>query len=157
MKSNDNNSSSKKTGRVGWTLRGILAILIVMALAYLRCGGAGFGFGGGGDGVGVSKRDETPSKARPLVSERSPSKEAPSAPVRCQLRLDASGLWQLGAAGQEQVAVATAVKECKRAGGADVVITGDAQQGWWDELRAALDAEGVPSFVRGGGAGNGAK
>jgi hypothetical protein len=151
--SNNSNRKSSSSRRRGWALRGILAALIVMALAYLRCGGAGFGLGGGGDGVGVSKRDEPPSTSRPLVSERSDRSPAAAEPVRCQLRLDAAGLWLLGAAGQEQVAVATAVKECKRAGGADVVITGDARQGWWDELRTALDGEGVPSFVRGGGAG----
>ena len=150
------NSNTKSPWRMRWAVRGVVAGLIVMGLAYLRCGGAGFGFGGGGGGLGKQSNEPT-RVAQPLVGEPSPSdpgapKTPAGEPVRCQLRLDGGGLWQLGATGQEQVALAAAVKECKRAGGADVVVTGDARQGAWDELRAALDAEGVPSFVRGGGA-----
>jgi hypothetical protein len=146
--------SKKRPRRMRWVVRGALAALILMALAYLRCGGAGLGLGGGGGGLGVAKRsDDEPSKqGRPLVSEPAPSNAPAPEPVRCQLRLDGGGLWQLGATGQEQVAVAAAAAACKQAGGADVIVTGDARQGAWDELRAALDAAGVPSFVRGGGA-----
>lgn len=148
-----------------WALRGVLAALILMALAYLKCG-AGFGLGSGGwgqreedregegegegkgrgDGTAmVTKQDEPTAPAKPLVGEV-------PAPARCQLRLDGSGLWQLGATGQEKLEVAAAVAACKQAGGADVIVTGDAKQGAWDELKRALDDEGVASFVRGGGA-----
>jgi hypothetical protein len=152
MKDNE----KKAPRRTRWAVRGVLAALLLLALAYLRCGGSGLGFGGGGgEGVATRSADQPPPTVKPLVSEPSPATApAVAEPVRCQLRLDGAGLWQLGSTGQEQVAVAAAVAECKRAGGADVVVTGDARQGAWDELRAALDGEGVPSFVRGGGAGS---
>lgn len=156
---------AKKKAR--WALRGGLVALILVALAYLKCG-AGFGLGSGGlgldkedregegagkgrgdgtgDGTGMStKQDEPTAPAKPLVGET-------PAPARCQLRLDGSGLWQLGSTGQEKMEVAAAVAACKQAGGADVTVTGDARQGAWDELKRALDEEGVASFVRGGGA-----
>jgi len=36
-----------------------------------------------------------------------------------------------------------AVAACKATTGADVVVTGDAREGDWQELRAALEAAGV--------------
>ncbi len=159
--------TERKPKKTRWAVRGVLAALILMALAYLKCG-AGFGLGSGGlgldkedskgegegkgrgdgtgDGTGMStKQDEPTAPAKPLVGET-------PAPARCQLRLDGGGLWQLGATGQEKMEVAAAVAACKQAGGADVTVTGDARQGAWDELKRALDEEGVASFVRGGGA-----
>lgn len=149
-----------KKRRMRWAVRGVLAAVIVMALAYLRCG-SGFGLGGGwgfgkgeGDGSGsgtgagtgmVTQQDEPTGTAKPLVGEQ-------PAPARCQLRLDGNGLWLLGATGQEKVELTAAAAACKQAGGADVVVTGDAKQGAWDELKRVLDEEGVASFVRGGGA-----
>ena len=41
-----------------------------------------------------------------------------------------------------------AVTKCKKTSGADVVVTGDARQGDWDELRAALEAAGVAVYVK---------
>lgn len=61
------------------------------------------------------------------------------------MRLDASGL-SLDGAASDQAAVMTA---CKAAGGADVVVTGDAVQGAWDGLRVALLEAGVEVYVRG--------
>jgi hypothetical protein len=120
---------------------------------YLRCGGGGLGFGGGGGGgsnpLGLLK--ETPPPTTP-ASKDGEDPAASKEPLRCQLRLDSGGLWLLGATGQAQTDIAAAVASCKEAGGADVVVTGEARQGAWDELRAALDAAGIPSFVRGGGA-----
>lgn len=145
------NTEKRHPRRIRWAARGALAGLVVLAVVYLRCGGGGFGFGGGGLGVGggsgVGLR--SPATPRPLSGDE---KGRDAGALRCQLRLDGTGLWQLGATGQAKVEVAAAVASCKAAGGADVVITGDARQGAWDELRAALDGAGVPSFVRGGGA-----
>lgn len=151
--------------RIRWAARGALAGLVVLAVLYLRCGGGrGFGFGGGGgDGLGLSTRDEVSAqRPRALTGDegkdggRGGDGKGDAGQLRCQLRLDGAGLWELGATGQAKVEVAAAVKSCKEAGGADVVITGDARQGAWDELRAALDGAGVPAFVRGGGVGGAA-
>ena len=38
------------------------------------------------------------------------------------------------------------IESCKQ--GADVVVTGDARQGDWDTLKAALDAAKIPTFTR---------
>ncbi|MBK7536690.1 MAG: hypothetical protein IPI49_15250 [Myxococcales bacterium] len=129
-----------RSRRTKWAVRGALASLVALALAYLRCG-SGLGLGGGG---GQQDQGQEPA---PVAA---PPPEA--AALRCQLRLDSGGLWMLSTTGQEQLTVGAAVTACKATGGADVVITGDARQGGWDELRAALQAAGVPSFVRGGGA-----
>jgi hypothetical protein len=136
-----------------WLARGLIVALIALAVWYLRCGGRGYGLGPGGiEPVGVP---DEPTRPNALVSpdpRGSAAGDGAGAARRCQLRLDSGGLWMLGGAGQTQVDVAAAVASCQEAGGADVVVTGEATQGGWDELRAALDAAGVPSFVRGGGA-----
>ncbi len=145
----------KHPRRVRWLARGLIVALIALAVIYLRCGGAGLGFGGGGGGsspVGLLKDPPSPTTLASSKEGEDPSESRDAGALRCQLRLDSGGLWLLGATGQAQTDVAAAVSSCKVAGGADVVITGDARQGAWDELRAALDAAGVPSFVRGGGA-----
>jgi hypothetical protein len=146
-------SQQKHPRRTRWLARGLIVALIALAVIYLRCGGGGLGFGGGGGGgsnpLGLLK--ETPPPTTPASKDG----EAPAAgkePLRCQLRLDSGGLWLLGATGQAQTDIAAAVASCKEAGGADVVVTGEARQGAWDELRAALDSAGIRSFVRGGGA-----
>jgi hypothetical protein len=41
-----------------------------------------------------------------------------------------------------------AVDACKKLGAAEVVVTGDARQGAWDELKAAFEAAGVPVFLK---------
>ena len=68
-----------------------------------------------------------------------------AAPPRCQLRVDGEGVALDG----RPASVAEAVTACTAAGAADVLVTGDAVQGTWDELRAALDGAGVKTFVRG--------
>lgn len=108
---------------------------LVLAALLVRCGG-GFGFGGGhglgrGDGHGTGSG-----------TGRGPA-SAPPTPARCHLRLDARGPSIDGRA----VTVPEAVAACR--GGADVIVTGDARQGAWDELAAALRAAGVATAVRG--------
>jgi hypothetical protein len=133
--SNANQKTPKRSTR--WAVRGLLAGLLALALGYLRCSGE-LGLGGGGS---VSKGKE------PVTSPPAPREDGQ---LRCQLRLDGAGLWLLGPTGQLQTEVAAAVASCKVSAGADVVITGEARQGAWDELRAELAAAGVAVFVRGG-------
>lgn len=106
---------------------GILAALVA-ALVYLRCG-KGWGTGGGkGPGDGGSAISVVPSDGA----------------ARCSLRLAADGLTVDGKAATRDEAVAA----CKTKTGADVLITGDARQGDWDELRDALEAAKIPFFTR---------
>jgi len=122
----------------------VIAGLIALAILYGVCGG-GFGFGGGGS-TGLGKGTGTASGTAP-VSDAAPS-PAPTSDAtiaRCDLRVDTSGIHVDGKAVDEAGAVAA----CKVAGAADVLVTGDAVQGTWDHLRAALDAAGVATYVRG--------
>jgi hypothetical protein len=134
----DSSNDSRRRSR--WAVRGIFAAVLAALLGYIRCG-AQLGVGGGAG---------APSQPSQPGAERVTAPAPPDAPVaRCQLRLDGGGLWLLGPTGQAPTEVAAAVAACTAAGGADVVLTGEARQGAWDELRAALDAAAVPSFVRG--------
>jgi hypothetical protein len=110
----------KKRGLLVW---GAIAGLIALAIMYWRCGG-GFGIGGGG-GLGGGKGEV--------------ARTIDAGVPRCQLRLAADGITVDG----EAMSQADAVSACKKAGGAEVVVTGDARQGDWDALRAALDEAGV--------------
>ena len=113
----------------------VVAVL-VLALLAIRCGG-GFGLGGG-DGLGGRRGDPG--------SGAGPGSGSARAPARCQLRVDATGVTVDG----KPASTAAAVAACR--GGADVVVTGDARQGAWDELARALAAAGVATAVRGAGA-----
>jgi hypothetical protein len=101
----------------------LLAAVAAGAL-YLRCG-AGFGLGGAGEGPG-------PGSPRPLT-----------APRRCAIRVAAGGITVDGKPMLRDDAVAA----CKATAGADVVVTGDARQGDWNDLRAALRIAGVSNIV----------
>jgi hypothetical protein len=111
---------------VFWTA--ILALLAAAAL-YLRCG-QGFGLGGLGKGTG-----ETGGSG---------SAHTPAAPRRCALRVTAHGITVDGKPMPRDEAVAA----CRATAGADVVVTGDARHGDWVEVHDALDAAGVPTFLR---------
>jgi hypothetical protein len=111
---------------------------LVLAVMLVRCGG-GFGFGDGkGLGGGKGKGPSSGSAGQAAGA---------LAPARCQLRVDAAGVSLAG----KPTTIAAAVTACGATTGADVLIT-DARQGTWDELRAALDAAGIPSLVRGAAA-----
>lgn len=99
-------------------------VLVVAAALYLRCG-RGWGTGGKGPGKG----GEATGSATP-------------APHHCQVRVTAKGL-ELEGKPSTQPAIVTACPQ-----GVDVVVTGDARQGDWDALKAALDAAHVPTFTR---------
>lgn len=112
---------------------GAIVAAAVLAFLYLQCG-SGWGFGPG-SGKGEGKGSARPAVSTPLDA----------AVPRCQLRVDAAGVALEG----KPVEIAAAVAACDKAGAADVVVTGDARQGQWDQLKAALDGAGVKSFVRG--------
>lgn len=113
-----------------------IAGALVLAVLYATCG-HGFGVGGGG-GVGLS-----PGSGSGTGTGAAARTDA--APPRCALRVDAAGVHVDGKLVDEAAAIAA----CKPAGAADVLVTGDAVQGTWDHLRAALDAAGIATFVRG--------
>lgn len=104
--------------------------LMVLAALYLRCG-RGWGLGGG-KGTGTGKGSG--SMVAPAV-----------APARCTVRVSAEGITVDGAKKSRD----EAVDACKKTEGAMVTVTGDAREGDWDELRAALQAVGVKIYIRG--------
>lgn len=110
-----------------WTM--LLAVVAAAAL-YLRCGGGlgGLGLGnpqgvGDFDGQGTSRVD--------------------TGPRRCAIRVSAAGITVGGTPMPRDQAVAA----CKATKGADVVVTGDAREGDWKDLRAALEAAGVTDIT----------
>jgi hypothetical protein len=104
------------------------AAAIVAALVYLRCG-RGWGTGGKGPGSGGAASGSA----------------QPAGPKRCVVRVSARGISVDGASMTRDQAVAA----CKQTEGAWITVTGDARQGDWDELKAALDAAGVKMYTRG--------
>src|SRR3954471_11508460 len=112
------------------TFLGVWAVLIALAIYFVRCG-AGWGIGGG-SGNGTGKGPGTGSQ----VSKQ---------PQRCTVRVSGDGIFVDGAKKTRDDAVAL----CKKTDGAMVTVTGDARQGDWDELRAALQAVGVKIYIRG--------
>ena len=110
---------------------------IVAAVLYLTCG-KGWGVGGKGEGAG-SGPGPGPGSAAPLLTP------VDAGVARCALRLSEAGLTVDGKPATRDEAIAT----CKaRPGGAEVLVTGDARQGDWDDLRAALDAAGIAYTTR---------
>ncbi|MBA3501714.1 MAG: hypothetical protein M4D80_11715 [Myxococcota bacterium] len=108
------------------TLTGLLAAAIAAA-TYLRCG-KGWGTGGKGPGEGGTTTTSVPSDAN----------------ARCSIRLTATGITVDG----KSMTRDEAITACKVKTGADVLITGDARQGDWDELRGSLEAASIPFFAR---------
>jgi hypothetical protein len=101
---------------------------IVLAVMYLRCG---HGWGLGGEGAGSGPGSGAGSGAE-------------VAPKRCEVRVAKAGITVDGhAATREQVVAA-----CKPLGAADVVVTGDAREGDWEDLRKALEAAKVDIALR---------
>lgn len=111
---------------VRWTL--ILALLAAAA-TYLTCG-HGFGLGGPGKGSGEPGGS---GSVRTAV-----------APARCAIRVTARGITVDGKPMQRD----EAVDACKATSGADVVVTGDAREGDWNDLRTALHAAGIATSRR---------
>jgi hypothetical protein len=107
------------------TLWTALLALVAAAVAYLRCGG-GFGLG---TGTGGEAGPSTPQTV--------------AAPRRCAIRVTATGIVVNGVPMQRD----QAVDACKATTGADVIVTGDAREGDWADLRTALTAAGVADVV----------
>lgn len=105
---------------------------IVAAISYLTCG-QGFGLGGKGKGSGAGAGPGSGSGlgSQPLVD---------AGPKRCAIRIAAAGTTVDG----KTATIEEVIAVCKATTGADVVVTGDARQGDWDTLRAALEAAEVP-------------
>jgi hypothetical protein len=126
--------------RKGIGFRGIILLLMVAAGVIvgssLKCGGLGLGPGWGfGSGTGSA----------PVASATSTSAREAGTHGTCHVRLDSQGLALEGGASTLEAIVSA----CKEAGSAELVVTGDARSGSYDELRAALDQARVPYHVRG--------
>ena len=104
---------------------------IVLAVVYLTCG-RGWGLGGKGKGEG-SGAGSGPGSAAPLLSA------VDAGPRRCEVRIAASGITVDG----KPATVAEAVTACKTATAAEVLVTGGARQGDWEDLKAAFDGAGI--------------
>ncbi|HEU0030575.1 MAG TPA: hypothetical protein VFQ53_08080 [Kofleriaceae bacterium] len=111
----------------------LLAAAILLAVTYGTCGrGWGIGTGkGNGDGDGSAT-------SKGLVDA------VDAAPKRCQILVASEGIIVDGVKQTRDGAVAA----CKPALAADVVVAGDARQGDWDDLKAALDAANIEIFKR---------
>ena len=117
-------------------LLAVLAAAIAAAIVFLQCG-KGWGLGGGtGDDKDVGS-GSAQGIATPVAAD--------AGPQRCTLRVAADGIFVDGVKQTRDEAVAA----CQKTEGAMVTVTGDARQGDWDELRAALQATGVKIYIRG--------
>jgi hypothetical protein len=97
---------------------------VVLAVVYLRCGagwGLGVGSSGNGDGRAVALTGSG------------------SGVARCAVKVTAAGLLLDGRLAPRDAVVAA----CKAAGGAVVIVVGNAREGDWLDLRQALEAAGV--------------
>lgn len=108
---------------------GIGAALIAALVYFVTCG-HGFGLGGQGKGSGVGPGVVAASDA---------------GPTRCTVRVDKTGYSVDGKASATRDDVVSA---CKKPGAAEVTVTGDAVEGSWTELKAALDAAHVAIYQR---------
>ncbi|HWO21787.1 MAG TPA: hypothetical protein VNO30_23620 [Kofleriaceae bacterium] len=107
----------------------ILVSAIAIAASYLTCG-QGLGLGGLGLGKGKGEGEGPGSgSAQGLLSP------VDAGPRRCEVRVAASGITVDGKA----TTVEEAVAACKTAAGAEVLLTGGARAGDWDDLKAAFE------------------
>jgi hypothetical protein len=108
---------------------GTALAIVILAVMYLRCG-SGWGLGGSGGG-GSGKGAGTTSASD-------------AGPRRCSVRVAANGITVDG----KLVTRSQALEVCRRTAGADVIVTGDAREGDWAELKKALEAAKVDIFLR---------
>lgn len=106
-----------------------LAAAIALAVTYLTCG-RGWGIGGTGKGESEALGSAIVRDARPR---------------RCMIRISAAGITVDGKPAKQKAAIAA----CKDTAGADVVVTGDARQGDWDDLRTALEHANIAVYKLG--------
>jgi len=103
---------------------------LLAALVYFVTCGHGFGLGGQGKGSGVGPGVVAASDA---------------GPKRCLVRVSSEGYTVDTKPHATREEVVTA---CKAAGAAEVTVTGDAREGLWTDLKAALDTAHVPVYQR---------
>ncbi len=126
----------RRMRRRRWFGFGAFAALVALVLYFVTCG-HGFGLGGAGNGKGVGKGARAGSS---VVAA------SDAGPRRCAVHVTAAGYTVDGKPVTTRDAVVSA---CRATTGAEVTITGDAREGDWDELRAALEAANVAIYVRG--------
>lgn len=103
----------------------LLAAAIALAITYGTCG-HGWGLGGGkGKGEGEGPGPGSVQGVLAVVD---------GGPVRCALRLTAAGITVDG----KSMTREEAITACKATAGADIVVTGDARTGDWEDLQQAL-------------------
>lgn len=103
----------------------LLAGAIWLAVTYGTCG-AGWGIGKGkGEGEGSGPG---PGSVQGVLAT------VDGGPVRCALRLTAAGITVDG----KSMTRDEAIDACKTTQGADIVVTGDARTGDWEDLQKAL-------------------
>jgi len=108
----------------------VWAAAIAAAVLWLQCG-RGWGTGGKGAGKGAGSGGAAVAPA--------------AGPKRCVVRVSAEGIVVDG----KKLSRDEAVAACKQTEGALITVTGDARQGDWDDLKAALDGAGVKIYTRG--------
>ena len=96
---------------------------IVLAAMYLTCG-----LGGKGKGEGKGPGDGS-GPVQPLLSP------ADAGPRHCAVRIALNGISVDG----KPATVEEAVTACKGAAAAEVLVTGGARQGDWEDLKAAFE------------------
>lgn len=123
----------------------LLAGAIWLAITYGTCG-AGWGIGKGkGKGKGEGSGPGPGSVQGVLAT-------VDGGPVRCALRLTAAGITVDG----KSMTREEAIDACKTTQGADIVVTGDARTGDWEDLQKALVEAKIQwtELKAGGGAGS---
>jgi len=103
---------------------------LIAALVYFVTCGHGFGLGGQGKGSGVGPGVVAASDA---------------GPSRCLVRVSVAGYT---VDGKTDATKDDVVAACKKTSGAEVTVTGDAREGSWTELKAALEAAHVAVYQR---------
>jgi hypothetical protein len=106
-----------------WRIIAVLLLVAAVALGiyFLSCNGKGGG-----------------------LTASTGSSSTSGTPPRCAVRVAATGITVDGKPTAKDAVVAA----CKGRPGADVVVTGDAREGDWDDLKAALDAGGVTIYLK---------
>lgn len=132
--------SGKRKRRTLYAAGGIGALI---ALLFYNCpGGLGLGLGSGN-----AEQSETTSaeSADAATDEQAPDAREVIPPAqRCKLRLDKTGITLNG----EPTDLDAAVAACQKAGAADLIVTGDANHGFYVATKEALDDAGVEVYQR---------
>ena len=109
----------------------------VIALIIFLVGGIGIGTGPG-DGDSEDQSDPAEKNPQELADQAAPEREA-APPPPCELRLDRRGLWR----NDQLIDTKAAIAACEPARHANLVVTGDARQGDYDDLEEALVSAGI--------------